>query len=178
MLHVSHPYLVSLSFYTIPIYLFFKFAGLLIYLDKLSIPVFCKIICKTHNDRNVTHAEKMTTQNWDCTDTRQYCIRRPTINASSGLHAHKQGLLYTNFRFRTHVRVLVHKQALYSTLYICVGHGSDKTSVSASAVIKQVCCKLELMWTICMRIQIDGWALLTEKPPTFWALTQDSCINR
>ena len=32
MLHVSHPYLVSLSFYTIPLCFFFKFAGFFIYM--------------------------------------------------------------------------------------------------------------------------------------------------
>ena len=34
MLHVSHPYLVSLSFYTIPICLFLGIFNLLVYVDR------------------------------------------------------------------------------------------------------------------------------------------------
>ena len=47
MLHVSHPYLVSLSFYTIPIMpLFFKFTGFLNYLSPLIFIYYYVYLCE------------------------------------------------------------------------------------------------------------------------------------
>ena len=46
MLHVSHPYLVSLSLYAIPICLFFKFAVFFIYLQMVG--AMCMKLCRNN----------------------------------------------------------------------------------------------------------------------------------